>query len=301
MATRAATKKKPAAKKKSAAQKSSKAVVRKFETVLVEKKDRIAWVIMNRPEKRNAMSPQLHLDMNDALEELAIDDSVDVVVITGAGKAFCAGQDIRLYFRGTTGDPAMRHKARNASHHWRWTTLSHFPKLTIAMVNGYCFGGAFTQVSACDLAIAADDAVFGLSEINWGILPGGIVSWNVAKTMSYRDAMYYAITGDTFTGKEASNMRFINKSVPKAKLKAETIKLAKKMMKKNPTAVRFTKEGIRAVMDMSVDQAADYLGAKSDALKYTDKERGREKGMAQFLDDKTYRPGLGEYNRKKEL
>jgi trans-feruloyl-CoA hydratase/vanillin synthase len=300
MATRAATKKKPAAKKRTAA-KSSKAVVRKFETVLVEKKDRIAWVIMNRPEKRNAMSPQLHLDMNDALEELAIDDSVDVVVITGAGKAFCAGQDIRLYFRGTTGDPALRHKAKNASHHWRWSTLSRFPKLTIAMVNGYCFGGAFTQVSACDLAIAADDAVFGLSEINWGILPGGIVSWNVVNTLSFRDAMYYAISGDTFTGKEAANMRFVNRSVPKAKLKAETIKLAKKMMKKNPTAVRYTKEAIRAVKEMSVDQAGDYLGAKSDALKYTDKENGREKGMAQFLDDKTYRPGLGEYNRKKKL
>ena len=301
MATRAATKKKPAAKKRTAAAKSSKMVVRKFETVLVEKKDRIAWVIMNRPEKRNAMSPQLHLDMNDALEELAIDDSIDVVVITGAGKAFCAGQDIRLYFRGTTGDPAMRHKAKNASHHWRWTTLSRFPKLTIAMVNGYCFGGAFTQVSACDLAIAADDAVFGLSEINWGILPGGIVSWNVVNTLSFRDAMYYAISGDTFTGKEASNMRFVNRSVPKAKLKAETIKLAKKMMKKNPVAVRYTKEAIRAVKEMSVEQAGDYLGAKSDALKYADPERGREKGMAQFLDDKTYRPGLGEYNRKKAL
>ena len=301
MATRAATKKKPAAKKRTAAAKSSKMVVRKFETVLVEKKDRIAWVIMNRPEKRNAMSPQLHLDMNDALEELAIDDSIDVVVITGAGKAFCAGQDIRLYFRGTTGDPALRHKAKNASHHWRWSTLSRFPKLTIAMVNGYCFGGAFTQVSACDLAIAADDAVFGLSEINWGILPGGIVSWNVVNTLSFRDAMYYAISGDTFTGKEASNMRFVNRSVPKAKLKAETIKLAKKMMKKNPVAVRYTKEAIRAVKEMSVEQAGDYLGAKSDALKYADPERGREKGMAQFLDDKTYRPGLGEYNRKKAL
>ncbi|MDX1486013.1 MAG: p-hydroxycinnamoyl CoA hydratase/lyase [Alphaproteobacteria bacterium] len=298
MATRAATTKKPAARK---SRKSSKAEVKKFETVLVEKKDRIAWVTMNRPEKRNAMSPQLHLDMNAALEELAIDDSVDVVVITGAGKAFSAGQDIRLYFRGTTGDPAMRHKAKNASHHWRWTTLSKFPKLTIAMVNGYCFGGAFTQVCACDLAIAADDAIFGLSEINWGILPGGIVSWNVVNTMSYRDAMYYAITGDTFTGKEAAAMRFVNKSVPKAKLKAETLKLAKKMMKKNPTAVRYTKEGIRAVKEMSCDQAADYLGAKSDALKYADPERGREKGMAQFLDDKTYRPGLGEYNRKKDL
>jgi trans-feruloyl-CoA hydratase/vanillin synthase len=297
MATRAATKKKPAAK----TTRSTKAQVKKFETVLVEKKDRIAWVIMNRPEKRNAMSPQLHLDMNDALEELAIDDSVDVVVITGAGKAFSAGQDIRLYFRGTTGDPALRHKSKNASHHWRWTTLSKFPKLTIAMVNGFCFGGAFTQVSACDLAIAADDAVFGLSEINWGILPGGIVSWNVVNTMSYRDAMYYAITGDTFTGKEAAAMRFINRSVPKAKLKAETIKLAQKMMKKNPTAVRYTKEGIRAVKEMSVDQAADYLNAKSDALKYQDPENGRQKGMAQFLDDKTYRPGLGEYDRSKDL
>lgn len=300
MARRATTKKKTVTRK-STARKSSKAVVKKFETVLVEKKDRIAWVIMNRPEKRNAMSPQLHLDMNDALEELAIDDTIDVVVITGAGKAFSAGQDIRLYFRGTSGDPALRHKARNASHHWRWTTLSRFPKLTIAMVNGYCFGGAFTQVSACDIAIAADDAVFGLSEINWGVLPGGIVSWNVVNTMSYRDAMYYAISGDTFTGKEAAKIRFINKSVPKAKLKAETIKLAKKMMKKNPTAVRYTKEGIRAVKEMSVEQAADYLAAKHDAILYHDTERGREKGMAQFLDDKTYRPGLGEYNRKKKL
>ncbi|MEE9289990.1 MAG: enoyl-CoA hydratase-related protein, partial [Alphaproteobacteria bacterium] len=111
MATRAATKKRPAVRK------SSKAVVKTFETVLVEKKDRIAWVIMNRPEKRNAMSPQLHLDMNDALEELAIDDSIDVVVITGAGKAFSAGQDIRLYFRGTAGDPALRYKSKNASYH----------------------------------------------------------------------------------------------------------------------------------------------------------------------------------------
>ena len=294
MATRTAP------RKRTAARKPSKAVVKNFETVLVEKKDRIAWVTMNRPEKRNAMSPQMHLDMNEALEELAIDDSIDVVVITGAGKAFSAGQDIRLYFRGTAGDPALRYKSKKASHHWRWSTLSRFPKLTIAMVNGYCFGGAFTQVSACDLAIAADDAIFGLSEINWGILPGGIVSWNVVNTMSFRDAMYYAISGDTFTGKEADKMRFVNKSVPKAKLKAETIKLAKKMMKKNPTAVRYTKEAVRAVKQMSVDQAADYLGAKSDALKYADPEKGREKGMIQFLDDKSYRPGLGEYNRKKK-
>ena len=122
----------------------------------------------------------------------------------------------------------------------------------------------------------------------------------MVNTLSFRDAMYYAITGDTFTGKEAANMRFVNKSVPKARLKAETIKLAKKMMRKNPVAVRYTKEAVRAVREMSENQAADYLNAKSDALKWSDPENGRQKGMVQFLDDKSYRPGLGEYNRKKK-
>jgi trans-feruloyl-CoA hydratase/vanillin synthase len=169
------------------------------------------------------------------------------------------------------------------------------------MVNGYCFGGAFTQVCACDFAIAADDAIFGLSEINWGILPGGIVSWNVVEMMSMRDAMYYACTGETFTGKQAAAMHFVTKSAPKARLRAETVKLAKLLQQKSPAALRYTKEGIRAVRYMSVDQAADYLNAKSDALKYVDKERSREKGMKQFLDDKTYRPGLGHFDRSKDL
>ncbi len=83
------------------------------------------------------------------------------------------------------------------------------------MVNGYCFGGAFTQVSACDFAIAADDAIFGLSEVNWGILPGGIVAWNIMELMPFRDAMYYAMTGDTFDGKRAAQIEFVTKAVPK--------------------------------------------------------------------------------------
>ncbi len=295
------TRKRNGAKPAAAKAKKGGKSVRHLETVIIEKEDGIAFCIFNRPEKRNAMSPQLHLDMNQALDELAIDPEVNVVVITGAGKAFSAGQDIQLYFRGTTDDPARRHKARHASHAWRWGKLAHFPKPTIAMVNGYCFGGAFTQVSACDFAIAADDAIFGLSEINWGILPGGIVSWNVVEMMAMRDAMYYACTGETFTGKEAAAMRFVTRSVPKAKLRAETVKLAKLLQQKSPAALRYTKECIRAVRYMSVEQAADYLNAKSDALKYVDKERSREKGMKQFLDDKSFRPGLGHFDRSKSL
>jgi trans-feruloyl-CoA hydratase/vanillin synthase len=274
-------------------------VAKKYEAILVENHDGITWVTFNRPDKRNAMSPQLHLDMDDVLDELATDDDTEVLVITGAGQAFSAGQDIKLYFRANQGDAKARAKLRRASNNWRWQKLSNFPKPTIAMVNGYCFGGAFTQVSACDFALAADDAMFGLSEINWGILPGGIVSWNVAQLFNYRDALYYAMTGDSFDGKQAKQMGFVNFSHPKEKLKDETIKLAKKLMEKSPAAMRYTKEAIRAVRFMNEPQAQDYLNAKSDALRFVDKEKSREEGMKQFLDDKSYRPGYGHFKRNK--
>ena len=272
---------------------------KRYETVLIEKEDGITWLIMNRPEKRNAMSPQLHVEMDDALAELAVDPQTQVLVLTGAGDAFCSGQDIKLYFRANDDAPAARAKARHASNQWRWHRLSTFPQPTIAMVNGYCFGGGFTQVCACDLAVAADDALFGLSEVNWGILPGGIVSWNVAQMLNLRDGMYYALTGDTFDGKKAKDMGFINFSFPRNELKHETIKLAQKLMEKSPAVLRYTKEALRAVRFMNEPQAADYLNAKSDALRFVDKEDSRTQGMQQFLDDKSYRPGFGPFRRVK--
>jgi trans-feruloyl-CoA hydratase/vanillin synthase len=257
-------------------------------------------VILNRPEKRNAMSPQLHLEMQDALAELAVDEETDVLVITGAGdKSFSAGQDLKLYFRDTENDEAARAKARRASNSWRWQQLSTFPKPTIAMVNGFCFGGAFTQVCACDFAFAADEATFGLSEVNWGVIPGGIVSWNVVQMMNFRDAMWYAVTGETFDGKKAVDIGFVNKHFPLAQLKDETIAFAKKLQQMSPAAVRATKEAVRAMQWLNEPQAADYLKAKTEALSATDKAGSRAQGMKQFLDDKTYRPGMGAFKRTK--
>lgn len=268
-----------------------------LDNVKIERDGDVTLVILNRPEKRNAMSPQLHLDMCDALDWAAEDDQTKVVVLTGAGGNFCAGQDLKLYFRGTEADPKARARARRAAHTWRWDRLSSFPKATIAMVPGYCFGGAFTPVIACDFAIAADDATFGLSEVNWGIIPGGLVAWAVAQVMGYRDAMYYAVTGESFTGKEAAAMRFINKSVPPDELRAATMELAHKLAAKSPAAIRYTKEAMRTVREMSREQAIDYLNAKSDALKFIDPEGGRKKAMTQFLDEKSYKPGLGDFKR----
>jgi trans-feruloyl-CoA hydratase/vanillin synthase len=273
------------------------APVIELENVKIEREGGITFVILNRPDKRNAMSPQLHLDMCDALDWAAEDDATKVVVLTGAGGNFCAGQDLKLYFRGTESDPKLRARARRAAHTWRWDRLSSFPKATIAMVHGYCFGGAFTPVIACDFAVVADDATFGLSEVNWGIIPGGLVAWAVTQAMGYRDAMYYATTGDKFSGREAAAMRFVNKSVPPEQLREATLELARKLEAKSPAALRYTKEAMRAVRGMNKDQAFDYLSSKSDALKHVDPEGGRQKAMSQFLDEKSYKPGLGEFKR----
>ena len=82
------------------------------------------------------------------------------------------------------------------------------------MVNGYCFGGAFGPVAACDLAIAAEDAVFGLSEINWGIFPGSSLPKTFSELVPFRDVMYYSLTGETFDGRKAAEIRFVNFAVP---------------------------------------------------------------------------------------
>lgn len=266
--------------------------------VRIEKNgDGITWLYMNRPEKRNAMNPTMHREMLESLEALEQDDDTRVVVLTGAGNAFSAGQDLREYFRELDDRPKERVKVHRSSHQWRFERLYHFPKITIAMVNGWCCGGAFTQLFACDFAIAADEAQFSLSEVNWGILPGGNVTKVVADCLGYRDALYYILTADVFTGREASAMRLINYSVPADRLREETETLAKKLMQKNPQTLRFAKEAYRAVRTMDYDQAEDYLAAKSAQLKASDPEDGRSRGMTEFLDRKSYRPGLQPYPR----
>ena len=268
-----------------------------YENVKIEREGEVTFLYMNRPEKRNAMSPGLHYDMQDALLMLDDDPQTKVLVLAGAGEAWCAGQDLKLYFRETANNPAERKKSNTASHNWRHNILTTFSKPTIAMVNGYCFGGAFTQLCSCDFAVAAEDAIFGLSEVNWGILPGGIVSWNLTDMMLPRHAMYYAATGESFTGKRAVEIGLVNEAVPKDQLRAKTMELANKLLKLNPAVVRYTKEAVRMVRHMSADEARDYLGSKQDSLHKADKEIADKVGMKKFLDEKSYRPGLGPYQR----
>jgi trans-feruloyl-CoA hydratase/vanillin synthase len=267
-------------------------------TVLVEIEDGIAWVSMNRPDKRNAMNPAMNREMNEVLDALEVDDRCGVLVLTGAGQSFSAGMDLKEYFRETDDKPRMvQVRARRDAFAWQGQKLMNFAKPSIAMVNGWCFGGAFTPMASCDLAIAADEATFGVSEINWGILPGGNVTKVLSQLMGRRAALYAIMTGIPFDGKKAAAMGLVNESVPLARLRERTRELARVLLEKNPTVLHQAKVAFRNVEDMSWEVALDYLGAKNEQGILIDPERGRQQGLKQFLDEKSYRPGLRSMKR----
>jgi trans-feruloyl-CoA hydratase/vanillin synthase len=270
----------------------------RWKTVRVEVDRRIAWVELNRPEKRNAMSPTLNAEMVEVLETLDADDDCGVLVLTGAGEAWSAGMDLKEYFREVDGGPEhIQRKVRRDAALWQWRLLRTYAKPTIAMVNGWCFGGAFTPLVACDLAIAADEATFGLSEINWGIPPGSVVSKALADTVGLRAGLLYVMTGRTFGGRQAAEMGLVNSSVPLVQLRAEVESLARELLDKNPVVLRAAKLGYKHCAAMSWDQAEDYLYAKLEQSQFLDSEQGREQGLGQFLDEKKIKPGLQTYER----
>jgi len=267
-------------------------------TVLVELENGIAWVAMNRPDKRNAMNPVMNREMNEVIDALEVDDRCGVLVLTGEGDSFSSGMDLKEYFRETDDKSRMvQVRARRDAFAWQGSKLMNFAKPTIAMVNGWCFGGAFTPMASCDLAIAADEATFGVSEINWGILPGGNVTKVLSQLMGRRAALYAIMTGIPFDGKKAAAMGLVNESVPLAELRQHTRELAKVLLEKNPTVLHQAKVAFRNVEDMSWEVALDYLGAKNEQGILIDPERGRQQGLKQFLDDKSYRPGLKSMKR----
>jgi feruloyl-CoA hydratase/lyase len=270
------------------------------DTVSATVKDGIAWVKFNRPEKRNCMSPKLNRQMLRVIEELEFRDDVGVLVLTGEGDAWSAGMDLKEYFRETEaqGLVGIRHSQREA-YTW-WERLRNYQKVTIAMINGWCFGGAYGPLFACDLAFCADDAQFGLSEVNWGILPGGGATKVATELMTMRKAMYHALMGENLTGKEAEAAGLVNESLPKDKLEAHVRDICQRLLKKNPFTLKATKDCVRRVREMTYQNAEEYLIRAQEALNFHDKSDGRHVAMKQFLDDKTFKPGLGTYDTGKK-
>jgi len=199
----------------------------------------VVTITINRPEVLNALNPEGHVEMADAFDRYAADNDLRVAVVTGEGdRAFCVGSDLKAIARD--GDkPKPKTGFAGITHRFDlW-------KPVIASVNGLALGGGVEIIGACDIAIAADDAQFGLPEPRVGLAAlGGGVLQRLARQMAMKDAMWLALTGERISAQEAQRIRLINKAVPRSDLAAETRKVVDSILKCAPLSIQASKQAM---------------------------------------------------------
>jgi feruloyl-CoA hydratase/lyase len=267
-----------------------------LDTVNLEIDGPTATIYFNRPEKKNAMSPQLHLDMTKALDTIEETGGVKAVVITGVGDSFSAGMDLEECFLRPFNDPMLFYRTNLVALKW-FMKLKAFPAVTIAKVNGFAFGGGFEVTGLCDLAVTDETALFGLSEINFGIFPAGGASWAAVHNLPRKQALYYILTGDTMTGKQAEEYGLVNKAVPADQLDETVDKIVRKIVKKNPIALELAKQVYEKTTTLDLPAAIDYDQAKLWELSRLSGNEWINVALKQF-EKRTYQPGLSTYKRE---
>ena len=248
-----------------------------YETVLIEKRASVAVLTINRPDKLNALSSKVHSEGVAALGELRKDETVRVVVITGAGeKSFIAGADISE-FAGKT--PVSQ---RNLFlEKTLFNSIDTFPKPVIAMINGFCLGGGCELALACDIRTASEKARFGQPEINLGIIPGGGGTQRLARLIGEGKAMELILTGDMIDAQTALGFGLVNYVFPTEELEAKTFELANKIAEKSPIALQMAKEAVKLASRSTLDEG---LRREVDLFAICFSSEDKEEGVAAFLE-----------------
>jgi enoyl-CoA hydratase len=248
-----------------------------YETLLLERTGRIAIVTINRPDKRNALNIKTREEGAAVLEELSSDNSVGVVVFTGAGdKAFVAGADI-AEFSGRTAI-TQREVMMGRS---LFTAIDTFPKPVIAMINGYCLGGGCELALACDIRIASESASFGQPEINLGIIPGGGGTQRLTRLVGEGKAMELILTGEIIDAKSAFAIGLVNQVVPADQLQARTMEIANRIADKSPIALRLAKEAVKLASRSNLDEG---LRREVDLFALCFSSEDKNEGVSAFLE-----------------
>src|SRR6266542_2439693 len=160
--------------------------------------------------------------------EVASEEQTRVIVLTGAGESFCAGQDLKQYALELESQPEqVRDEVREKVRRWRNEMLRTLPQPVIARITGWCLGGALTVTAGCDIAIASEDALVGLPEVNFGHFPAGDTTAVLTEHLRPKHGLYYALTGKMMSAKDAERIGLISRAVPRAELDTEVAELAK--------------------------------------------------------------------------
>src|ERR671913_238295 len=251
-----------------------------YETLLVERRGRVAVITINRPQKLNALNIQTRAEGAAALEELREDESVRVVVITGAGeKAFVAGADIGEFEGRTAVSQRDVMTARSL-----FTAVDTFPKPVIAMINGFCLGGGCELALSCDIRVASDRARFGQPEINLGIIPGGGGTQRLTRLVGEGKAMEMILTGEILDARTAFDIGLVNHVVPADQLQAKTMEIAKRISEKSPIALQLAKEAVKLASRSNLDEG---LRREVDLFALCFSTEDKDEGVSAFLEKRT--------------
>ncbi|MCA9773219.1 MAG: enoyl-CoA hydratase/isomerase family protein [Myxococcales bacterium] len=229
--------------------------------VRMERQGNIAVITLNRPEAKNAVNPEVCGRLTDIWKEVRDNGDIYCAIVTGAGDAFCAGADLAQLVPLMTGarqpenewDKKVLENPMLASHVWMRDFDPQKP--IIAAVNGFCLAGGLEMITATDIRVAADSAIFGLQEAKWSLFPLGGSTIRLPWMVSFPRAMEIALTARQFTAAEALEWGLLNKVVPRAQVMDEAMKYAEMIAANGPLAVRAIRKAIRKFIGLTIDEA----------------------------------------------
>ncbi len=252
-----------------------------YKDILYTKEAAVATITLNRPDKRNSFSPEMVASIERAVVDATSDDEVRVLVITGAGQAFCAGGDVKAmadqFAKPQSGG------ARNAVTEGAplYGLIHHFPKPTVAAVNGVCVGGGLEMALACDIRIASDKARFSEAFVRRGMMPMGSGTFILPRLVGVDRACLLVFTGDMIDAKEAERIGLVTGVVSHEDLKLAVTELSEKLVRAAPIAVRSAKEAIYRGLGTDLDAALEWAAARNRELAKTE---DHEEGSKAFVE-----------------
>jgi enoyl-CoA hydratase len=248
-----------------------------YETLVVDVRDRVATVTLNRPEARNALNRTLIQELGDALDVLDGDAEARAIVLRGAGdRAFCAGADLKGMFREA---PILEAREQYAG---LARILDGIPRMrtpVIGQVHGYALAGGCGLAAACDVVVASEDAIFGLPEIKLGLLPLMVMA-PILRAASPKRVLQLVLTGAELPAREAAAIGLVSQVVPRAELEATVQAIARTVAGYSPAAVAIAKEAFYAALELDHGKALPYL---RDLLTIVARSEDAQEGVAAFL------------------
>ena len=247
-----------------------------YQTIGISREGPVAVLTLHRPEALNAMNSAMARDLRQSLESLSKDDSVRCLVITGSGKGFCAGADIR-----EMAGLSSTEVARAGSLLSIWETVGKYPKPIVAALSGFALGGGLELAMCCDIIIAAQGTKLGQPEINIGIIPGGGGTQRLTRAVGRYKAMEMILTGSTITAEEAASAGLVSRVVPAAQHLQEAMKVAQTIASKAPMAVRLAKQAVSSAEDGTL---SDGLRHEKQLFLLLFSSKDKDEGMKAFLE-----------------